>query len=410
MNSVGGPIPSQTSSVDDVIQADAIKEQATDAATAAEQTETEQADSLLDDAESNTTAGSKAESKKLQPKEFESRVKKTTEGESVLVSIEEGEFESFNSKGNNSKYMLPQKKFTDLAKELKPGDEPDKILDLVITHLPSSEHDPKVIYKSFDYLIQVVTAKIEKAKTKLDQTSLQELRENIGIAKQTYYNSNKKIIDSTTEEFMEIASKSVDMREREALADLAETITPELKNLKPDDVTRKVQNLVPDSKLTTVDKEFDALLEHIENKIADKEISPTDKKDLQTIQQTVNQAKVEFGKLHATELKLAADNSKPLKDVLMKMRDIVFNNPQTVFDKARKYSTDPNGYKGMIKEANDLFHFIGSLVKDAKLENTELGRIVEECKTLQAAKQIPLQIEKNIPSHERRLATMGVIE
>ena len=286
-----------------------------------------------------------------------------------------------------------------------------------MSFLPSADVDPTVIYKAFDYLSQVVEAKIQKA-TGSEKNSLQELKDNIIVAKETYYKANQKVIDLTVSTLVKFASQSIDLRAQEDSDQLAQAVFSVIKDLKPTDIRMNSANLIklteklaPDSKETTVDGGFDALLKLFSKKLVDHTsgITESDRKDLRNQRDCVNKAKIEFAKTHEKELKKAVDMTKSLKEVLMRIREVVYSE-ESVQD-MRKQHEDP---EKLIKYVDDKLKVIGSLIKhlgiDDPLNKVEMSHLMGGKSNCQAAKRPPLLARDQVAVKEMYLVKAGVLD
>ena len=390
------------------------------------------------DSEGNFNPAVLAKKIDLQATDKSARVERRTstgeDSESIFQAIDPDQsFGEFNQRDQNRYFKLPQKDVVALAKELKLEDPPEKILEKVKRFV--GEIDPVCIHKTFEFLTFLLTQEIKTQEPGPLREQLEKLRDTVHFAREEFFDKaseevKRAIRSQEIEGFMLVASEAVDLQEAEQLSILTQTVVPELKEMKIGeinigdgkvdlimkenimrDITDLVEHRAPDSEKVTVDKAFTNIISHLEKLIEDQENPPTeaDKQKFINIHEAVVQTKATFRIHHAAELKIAADKSQPLKDIMMKMRHIVFNDrklPEAIW---LEYKDKSNGYKIFFKDAHDLFHFIGKTIKAKGLDKGELGRLNEACKDHQALVGMFKAVGKMNPAILTRMIRSGVV-
>jgi hypothetical protein len=156
---------------------------------------------MADDVDENSIAGAHARTKKLVPekKTKSKQVQRAEKG--VFVRKESADLaDSFNERQGNGSYQLPRDGLINLAQclgdTITPDTPAEDLIRMVQNELKvgNKETDVTQVDKAFEFLIEVIQSKLERA-TGLESTFLEKLLINVTSTKIKHFEINKdKII------------------------------------------------------------------------------------------------------------------------------------------------------------------------------------------------------------------------
>lgn len=166
-----------------------------------------------------------------------------------------------------------------------------------------------------------------------------------------------------------------------------------------------------------VQKAFEFILEVAKNKLG---IAPKEAKE--NIQSTIDHLEIAqktFLSTHAEEIRqteallnladqVVTDSGLPFKETVKEMRDMV-NNPKDV-QAMRKNAEVEGGYSQMIRKAKELYRYIGDALKNTRMENPEIARVIASGRELRSAIQVLYRSDAHLRAMVKYLTRNGILE